>query len=364
MIDRLSKYLEDLCLLPGLAGHEQKVCAYMKACFEECGLNPVVDNAGNCLAKIEGTDPDAPVLMITGHMDSLGFLVKYIDENGFIKLERLGGIPEKTLQATEISIGAKDGKYYPAVIAMKSHHLTPPEEKYIVDKYQSLYVDLGCTSREEVNALGIDIGSPVVYKPRYEKLENGRVYATTLDNRGACAVLCELAHTLTETKRPSTIWLVATVQEEFNFAGARIAAKTIQPDMAIALDNAIAYDTPDLVNTGYLFVGKGPSMDLYNFHGRGTLNGTIAHPAMVRLADEAAAKLGYKIQKQAYVGGLTDVSNIQFEGNGGVMCLDMSFPSRYCHSCVEVAQLSDIEDLSVLVKTMCNMLSKDTDTSR
>ena len=364
MIDRIRKYLKDLCLLPGLAGHEQKVCAYMKACFEDCGLKPEVDNMGNCLAKIEGTDPEAPVLMITGHMDSLGFLVKYIDENGFIKLERLGGIPEKTLQATEISIGAKDGKYYPAVIAMKSHHLTPPEEKYVVDKYQSLYVDLGCSSREEVNALGIDIGSPVVYKPRYEELENGRIYATTLDNRGACAVLCELAHTLTETKRPSTIWLVATVQEEFNFSGAKVAAKTIQPDMAIAVDNAIAYDTPDLVNNGYLFVGKGPSMDLFNFHGRGTLNGTIAHPAMVRLADEAAEKHGFKIQKQAYVGGLTDVSNIQFEGKGGVMCLDMSFPSRYCHSCVEVAQLSDIDDLSVLIKTMCNMISKDTDTSR
>lgn len=363
MLDRLESYVRELTLTPGLCGSEMKICEIMKRGFSECGLEPSVDTFGNCMVKIEGTDPDAPVLMVFSHMDSLGFVVKYIDENGFIKLERVGGIPEKVLPNTEVQVGTRDGRYLDGVIGLKSHHLTPPEEKYIVDKYTSLFVDIGAKSREEVLSLGIDVGSPIVYKPRFTKMLGTSVIATWLDNRGGCAALLELAHTLTEHRRPSTVWLVASVLEEYNLRGAMLAARKIKPTMAICMDGGGPHDTPDLLGTGHLRLGGGPTMDLYNFHGRGTLNGTIAHPAMVRIAEAASEKVGIPLQRQAYVGGLTDLSYVQFE-NGGIMCLDMGFSVRYCHGPCEVSDLNDIDQLTIVVKAFADSLDRDTDLSR
>ena len=250
MLDRIEEFVKRLTTTPGLCGFEMKVCEIMKAEFARCGLEPVVDTFGNCMAKIEGTDPDAPVIMIFAHMDSLGFVVKYIDESGFIKMERVGGIPEKVLPNTEIQVGTRDGRYIDGVIGIKSHHLASAEEKYVVDKYTNLFIDIGAKSRDEVLNLGIDVGSPIVYKPRFTKMLGTSVIATYLDDRGGCAALLELANTLTENVRPSTVWLVASVLEEYNLRGAMLAARAIKPDMAICLDGGGPHDTPDLVGTG------------------------------------------------------------------------------------------------------------------
>ena len=335
----------------------------MKERFEEEGLTVGTDTLGNCMGWIRGTDEAAPVIMIFSHMDSLGFLVKYIEEDGFLRLERLGGIPEKVLPSTAIQVQARDGRMYDGVIGIKAHHVTPPEEKYVVDKYTKLFVDIGARSREEVFSLGIEVGSPVVYKPCFEKLLNDRAYLSASDNRAGCTVILELAHELAREKRPSTVCLVGTVQEEYNLRGAMVASRTIKPDVAICLDGGGSTDTPDLKGQGMVSVGEGPTMDLYNFHGRGTLNGTIAHPAMVRLAEEAAKRQGICLQRSAHIGGLTDLSYVQLEGTG-VKCLDLGFPGRYSHSPHELVDLKDLEKLTVLVKELVNHIDAHTDFSR
>lgn len=363
MKERIEENLRQLALLPGLSGHEQKVAAYMKKKFEEAGLTVQTDVLGNCMASVAGTDPDAPVIMIFSHMDSLGFLVKYIEEDGFLRLERLGGIPEKVLPSTPVQVQAKNGRMYEGVIGVKAHHVTPPEEKYVVDKYPKLFVDIGAKSREEVLGLGIDIGCPIVYKPKFQKLLNDRAYLSASDNRAGCAVILELAARLTEHPRPATVWLVGSVQEEYNLRGAMVASRTIHPDVAICLDGGGSTDTPDLKGQGMVSVGAGPTMDLYNFHGRGTLNGTIAHPAMVKLAEAAADRLGMRLQRSAHIGGLTDLSYVQLEGTG-VKCLDLGFPGRYAHSPNELVDMNDLESLSVLVKEIVDHIDRDTDFSR
>lgn len=363
MIQRVEKFVQTLTTTPGLCGFESKICGLMAREFQNCGLEPVVDHFGNCMAKIPGTDPNAPTIMVFAHMDSLGFLVKYIDESGFIRVERVGGIPEKALPSTEVQVGTRDGRYIDGVIGIKSHHFTPPEEKYRVDRYETLFIDIGARSRAEVFDLGIEVGSPIVYKPRFTKLQGDTVLATHLDNRGGCAAILELAHLLTGSVRPSTVWLVGTVLEEYNLRGAMVAARTVKPDMAICMDGGGPHDTPDALGTGHVRLGDGPVMDLYNFHGRGTLNGTIAHPAMVRLAEQAAAKLNIPLQRQVYVGGLTDLSYVQFE-NEGVLCIDLEFPIRYCHGPCEVSSLKDIDRLALLVGEMVDSVNAETDRSR
>lgn len=363
MKERIEENLRNLALLPGLSGHEQKVFGYMKEKFEEAGLEVKTDVLGNCMACVKGTDPDAPVIMVFSHMDSLGFLVKYIEPDGFLRLERLGGIPEKVLPSTPVQVQAKDGRIYEGVIGVKAHHVTPPEEKYVVDKYTKLFVDIGAKSREEVFELGIDVGCPIVYKPKFQKLINDRAYLSASDNRAGCAVILELAKELTHTDRAATVWLVGSVQEEYNLRGAMVASRSVKPDVAICLDGGGSTDTPDLKGQGMVAVGEGPTMDLYNFHGRGTLNGTIAHPAMVRLAEEAAGRLGMKIQRSAHIGGLTDLSYVQLEGTG-IKCLDLGFPGRYAHSPNELVDIKDLESLTILVKEIVDHIDSHTDFSR
>ena len=341
-MEQIETYLKELSLLPGLSGHEQRVAAYMGRHFQTRGFRVKTDTLGNCIAELEGADPSAPVVMVFAHMDSLGFVVRYIEEDGFIRIERLGGIPEKVLPATEIQIQTRSGDMIPGVIGVKAHHVTPPEEKYVVDKYTKLFVDIGAASREEVLALGIDVGAPIVYKPKFQKLRGSRVLGSAFDNRSGCAALLALADLLAGHPQPSTICLVGTVQEEYNLRGAMVAGRTVKPDVAIGIDGGNAADTPDLAGQAPVALGGGPILSHYNFHGRGTLNGTIPHPAMVRLMEEAADSSGVVFQRRALIGGLTDMAYLQLEGTG-VRGIDVGAPRRYGHGPCEVMDLRDIE---------------------
>jgi len=363
MLSRIEKHLKDMAMIPALAGHEQKLAAYMKKEFEFLGYPTKIDTFGNCIAKLGGTDTEAPVIMVFAHMDSLGFLVRYIEANGFIRIERLGGIPEKVLPATQIQIQCRDGSMVDGVIGVKAHHVTPPEEKYIVDKYSNLFVDIGAASGQQVLDLGIDVGSPIVYKPKFQKLQGTRVLASAADDRGGCTAILELGYLLKDNPQRCTIYLVGTVQEEYNLRGAMMAARTVRPDIAIAIDGGGSSDTPDLKGTGHVRCGLGPTMSMYNFHGRGTLNGTIPHPAMVRLFEEASARTGIDFQRSAHIGGLTDLAYVQLEGKG-VMAIDVGFPMRYAHSPCEFVDMADIEKLSAWVFDVLKNIDKDTDFSR
>lgn len=363
MLTRVEEYLHDLALIPGLAGFEQKVAAYMQNAFEAIGLSTEIDTFGNCIARVQGSDPEAPVVMAFAHMDSLGFLVRKIEEDGFIRIERLGGIPEKALPSTQIQIQCLDGSMVDGVIGIKAHHVTPPEEKYVVDKYPTLFIDIGAASREDVMNLGIRVGCPIVYKPKFVHLQGTRVLMSASDNRSGCTVLLELAHHLKKNQPPCTTYIVGSVQEEYNLRGAMMAARTVKPDIAFCIDGGGSSDTPDLKDSGEVYVGRGPVMTLYNFHGRGTLNGTIAHPAMVRIVEAAARKAGLPLQYSAHIGGLTDLSYVQLEGKG-VKCIDVGFPGRYAHSPCEVVDLKDIDACAQLVATAVGGIDRHTDFSR
>jgi len=224
---RMENLLREMALIPALAGAEQKMAAYMEKKFKEIGYETTIDTFGNCIARVNGTDSKAPTIMVFGHMDQLGFMVRRIDPDGFIRLERLGGIPEKVLPATPVQIQTENGEMIDGLIGVKSHHVTPAEEKYKVDTYMNLYVDIGATSREQVAALGIEVGAPVVYKPNFVKLQGTRAYGTSFDNRVACAIVIDMAYRLKENPPEATVYLVGSVQEEYNLRGAMMAARIV-----------------------------------------------------------------------------------------------------------------------------------------
>lgn len=338
----LITHLENLCLLPGLSGHEQAVSKYMSDAFRVCGLESTVDTLGNTLATVAGQDNAAPSILVTAHMDQLGFLVKTIRDDGYLRLERVGGIPEKALPTLRVSVQTRTGGLLNGVIGLKSHHLTPPEEKYKVDPYGTLYVDIGCSSRQEVLDLGVDIGCPVIYRPAFERLQGRRCNGTSLDNRVACALALGLAGRLSGQPAAATVHIAGTVQEEYTIRGAVLAARAVKPKLCICLDICMAGDTPDLAGANEVRLGGGPVISMYNFHGRGTLNGTIPHPAMVRLMERTAKHSGIPLQKYASIGGLTELSYMQLEGEG-ICGIDLCVPCRYTHCQIETCDTGDVE---------------------
>jgi putative aminopeptidase FrvX len=324
---RLKAHLCDLMLIPGLSGHEGRVRRHIAGLLKALGLSMRTDRLGNLIATLEG-DLGAPSVMLFTHMDQLGLVVRKIEAGGFIRVERLGGVPERALPSQEVLICIGEGRDRPGVIANKSHHATTPEEKYKVVPYQDLYIDAGFASRDEVLAAGIDVGSPVVYRPHWVELSPDRIAGASIDDRAGCAVIVEAARQL--------------------MRGALTAAQALQPDIAIQIDLLLATDTPDMAYRGDVRLGGGPAMSLYSFHGRGTLNGTIPHPALVSLFDGASRRVDIPLQRSAHTGALTDSSYVQLVGQG-VASIDLGFPMRYSHSSLEVCDLGDLEGLTTLL---------------
>lgn len=360
---QLLEKFKEMCLLSGLSGHEEHMSRYLQDALAGYADSATVDQNGNVIATIKGTDADAPRVMVFAHIDQLGFVVRKIEADGFIRLERLGGIPEKVLPGLTVLITTESGCEVPGVIGVKAHHATPAEEKYVVTPYGQLYVDIGAGSADDVRRLGIEIGCPVVYEPRFTILTGGRVCGTSIDDRGGCAVLIALAEQLKQNRPQATVYLVGSVQEEFNLRGAMLAAAALRPDIALSLDVMIAGDTPDLKDRLEVRLGGGPIMGMYSFHGRGTLNGLIPHPALTRLVRTVAEAGGLPLQRSAMIGILTDSSYVQLVGTG-IPCIDLGFPARYTHTPVETCQLSDMQGLVDLTKAVICALGPGFDLSR
>ena len=348
--------LTELMLIPGLAGYEDRVARVIAAHLDRMGIAHHSDRLGNLISTLPG-DPALPSVMVFAHMDQMGFVVRKIEPSGLIRLERQGGVPERALPAQAVVLCTDMGDL-PGVIGIKSHHATTPEERYRVVPYAELAVDAGFTSKAEAEAAGVRIGTPVTYLPRVVELAGGRIAGTAVDDRAGCAALLALAAARMSKPGP-TLHLVWSVQEEHNLRGVLPAATVLAPDIAIQIDLFLACDTPEMASRGDLALGGGPAISMFSFHGRGTLNGVIPHPALVRLMDTAATDVGLALQRSAHTGALTDNSYVQFMGPEGVACLDVGFPVRYSHQALEVVDPTDIEGLVTLLDGALDRITPD-----
>lgn len=351
---RIAAEAAALMRLPGLAGHEDRVRRAIAARLAEAGIGSRSDRLGNLIATLPG-DPAAPSVMLFAHMDQLGFVVRRIEADGMIRVERLGGVPERAMAGQDVLLCVEEGADVPGIIGNMSHHATPQEEKHRVLATPQIAIDTGLPSKAAVEAAGVRIGTPVVWRPEAMLLAGGaRLAGTSVDDRAGCAVLLEVARAVAGRQGGPTLHLVWSVQEEFNLRGAVVAAQALRPDIALQIDLMLATDCPGMADRGEMALGGGPGISLYSFHGRGTLNGVIPHPALVRLAEAAAAAEGMPLQRSAQIGVLTDLSYVQLVGEG-VAALDLGFPCRYTHSARE---LCDTGDLAALARLLVAMLDR------
>lgn len=358
--ERIGDWLAALAALPGLSGHEDRVRRRIAAELDRLGIATRTDPLGNLVAHLPG---DGPRVMLIAHMDQLGFHVRRITDDGFLMVERVGGVPERALAAQEMLVCVGEGRDLPAVIANKSHHATRPDEKYRVVPYAEITLDAGFSTAKEAAAAGIRIGTPVVYGPRTVRLAGTRVAGAAIDDRAACATMLEIARAVQSAAPAPDLHLAFSVQEEFNLRGVLPAAREIAPAVSIQLDLALAADTPEMAGWGDVRLGGGPAICLQSFHGRGTLNGLIPHPALVGIFERAASDAGMAFQRTVHTGALTETSYVQHLG-AGVACVDLGFPCRYTHSAREVCDLADLEGLASLVLAGLSAIAAGADLDR
>ncbi len=355
--------LRELTALPALAGREDNMVAHIRDAFEQHADSVRVDRIGNVIAHVPGRSADRS-LLIFAHMDELGLVIRKIEPDGFVRFERVGGIPEKTLLGTWVEIHTESGDRVPGLIGTTSHHVTPQEKKYQVPSRLEMYIDLGCRSAEEVSKLGVQVGDGITYAHTFKQLANERVAAKTLDNRIGCALLIRLLEHLERNQPACDVYVVASVQEEFNVRGVWPAFQAVKPDAAICLDVTIATDTPELKHLSDMSIGGGPAIGLYEFHGRGTLGGLIPHPKLRGFIERVAESEGIALQREVLIGIITDAAFAQLLGEQGVPMASFAVPIRYTHAPVELCALQDFEQAVKVLNAVAERFDADVDLDR
>jgi len=329
------------------AGHEDRLVAlvleHLRGRSHECR----VDRMGQVSVELGARDAGRTIL-VTAHLDELGLMVRGWDDLGMLLVHRLGGMPERVLPGLRVVVHTRDMDVV-GVMGIKSHHLTPPEEKYLARPATELYLDIGAASAAEVEAAGIRVGDPVTYAPQWDVLRGGRFSGKSLDNRVGVAALLALVDRWAAEAPAAHVVAAFTTQEEFHVRGTLPLVAHFQPDIVVNIDIAPASDTPDLRGQGRMALGAGPMVSRMNFHGRGTLGGLIPHPALVAAMERAAARAAVPVQYDATIGVITDAAFVPMATAAGVAAVGVGVPVRYTHSPTETGQLSDLEALVDLV---------------
>jgi len=356
MIVKLVNLLKELTSLVGPSGYEYFVASFLKDHMSQKCKRVWRDPLGNVICQLNELG-NKPRVAVFAHMDELGFIVRKIEDNGFLRVERLGGIPEKAIASTRVIVLTEDDKKIEGVIGVKSHHLTKIEERRVVTSVQDIYIDVGAETKEEVMKMGIKVGNPVVYGRQFFKIGN-RIFSNSLDNRGGCAIILKALEDIDISKLKAEIYFIGSVQEEFSLRGVLPAIRSVKPDIAICLDIAIACDTPDLEAHTDVKLGGGPTINMYTFHGRGTLAGLIPSKELVKKIFEIANEERINLQRNVFFGGLTDSSFAQLELSG-IPSIDLGFPARYTHSPLEVCDIRDLEALEKLLISILYRIDED-----
>ena len=362
-LKQLKKKLKEYMAIPRVSGYEKQMAYALKKDMEEYSDDVCIDKVGNCIARFKGKD-EGLTLMVFAHLDTIGFVIKRIDPDGFIYVDRVGGVPEKVLTGTPVRVGSEDGKYYPGVFGTRAYHIMSNEEKAKADSLNDLFIDIGATSDSQLYDLGIEVGCPVAYGQAYYELLNDRVSGSYIDAAAGLCNLLQIGEHLKENKPKVNVCLVGTVWEEFSARGAMLANRSVNCDLAISILGPGAADTPDQRGkVSNVKMNNGVGINMFNFHGKGTLNGNIVHKGLFEAIKKSAAKNGIRIQRQAARGALSDTAYLALE-NDGIPCVDLGTPDRYSHSTLELIDTKDLLQTGELLCHFIDDLDKDFDLNR
>ncbi|MHA1231366.1 MAG: M42 family metallopeptidase [Candidatus Helarchaeota archaeon] len=331
---------------PGIPGHEENIRKLIYKEVEDCCDEITVDKMGNLICLKKG-NKNRPVIMIAAHMDTIGFMIKYIDKNGFLRIEPVGGIDPRITIGQSVVI-FHENTTLNGVIASKPIHLLEPDERNKIKKISELHVDIGAKSKEEAEEL-VSIGDFLTFSYSYKRLANSTFSSGGLDDRAGCMVLIKTLKALKDTLTPNELYFVFCAQEEIGARGAITSSYKIAPDIGIVCEVAHAVDFPGMKAEKYgeVGLGKGPVIDI----------GPNINPKLFKLIVKTAKDIPIQLR----VSGRptpTDLRNIQITHEGVATAL-ISVPLRYMHTTIEVMDMTDIIHTINLMTKLLKKLSND-----
>lgn len=340
-IKRIKNLLEKLSNAHGISGYEGSVRAIIKKEIESYVDEVKIDAFGNLIAIKKGKSPS---VMIAAHMDEIGLMAKYVDDEGFVRFAKVGGWFDQTLLNQRVLLHTKKG-VVAGVIGSKPVHVMETEEKKKAIEAKDMFIDVGASSKDDAIAMGVEPGVPASIDQRLVGLANDTVTGKAFDNRAGGAVLITAMQRIAGTNLKPTVIGVFTVQEEVGLKGAKTSAFGLNPDVAIAIDTCIPGDHPGIKKTdSAIQLGQGPVITVMDAGGRGI----ITHPKVLEWLRETAKAKGIPYQMDVTERGTTDASAISLTREGipsGVI----SVATRYIHTPVEVLSLKDLEKAAELV---------------
>mgnify|MGYP000583305804 CR=1 FL=1 len=310
--------IQTLTAAPGPSGNEGGVREVIARLAAPYAQEITTDTLGNLIVHKPG---QGPKVMLCAHMDSIGFIVTHVEEEGFLRVGKLGGVAP--VEALYTPVRFQNGVRGVFVKEEKA------EDKGL--KLDACYVDIGAKSREEALSM-VQVGDTAVYdSPTF--CNGDKVVSPYLDNRIACAILLKVLESLKET--PNDLSLVFTAQEEVGLRGARTAAWSIAPDWALAVDVTDVDDTPGTERCGTVQLGKGAAVKVMD-------SSVICHPQVVQTLERLAKEQNIPVQRDIMRAGGTDAGAVQ-AARLGVLTGGVSVPCRYIHTPVEMASLEDAQ---------------------
>ncbi|HZD10568.1 MAG TPA: M42 family metallopeptidase [Candidatus Binatia bacterium] len=333
-----------------MSGHESEVRALLREYLEPLGT-VTQDKLGSLICRQAG---EGPRVMLAGHMDEIGFMVRHITEEGFLKFLQLGGWWDQVLLGQRVVIKTHKGDVV-GVIGAKPPHLLEADERDKVVKKKDMFIDIGATSEEDVHAAGVRVGDPVVPQSEFVVLANPQTYLSkAFDNRIGCAVVVDvLRQTKEGGEHPNDLYGVTTVMEEVGVRGATTSARAVNPDVAIVLESDIAGDVPGIEDEECnVKLGGGPSVLVYDAR-------MIPNLKLRDLIVDTAEELGISLQYNAMTGGATDGSAIHLNQTG-VPTVVVGVPARHIHSHGAIIHRQDYDEAVRLVSAVVAGLDADT----
>lgn len=350
-MDKTEKLLKELTEAHGIPGYETEVRRIIRNHLNPHG--PVEeDNMGSLICKKQGETAD-PKVMLAAHMDEIGFMVKHISTEGFIRFTTLGGWWDQVLLGHRVAIKTSKADVI-GVIGAKPPHLLSTEERNKVLVRKNMYIDIGATSEKDVEEAGVRVGDPIVPVSEFSILANPKTYMSkAFDDRVGCGVLITTLNGFVKKGHPNTIYGVTTVQEEVGVRGANTSVEMVNPDVAIILESDIAGDVPGInPDESSTKFGGGPSLLLYDAR-------MIPNLKLRDLVIDTAKKNKIPLQFTTMEGGATDGSAIHLH-NIGVPTVVIGVPTRHIHSHNAIMHRDDFDNTVKLMKKVLEKLDKKT----
>lgn len=334
-------FLKELLTAPSPSGYERPVQDVVRQFAATFADSVETDWHGNVIAAVNPAG--TPRIMLAGHCDQIGLLVKNIDDRGFLWVHAIGGWDPQVLLGQSVQVWTKSGPL-PGVIARKPIHLLTQEERKVVPEIKNLWVDLGVANGDEAREL-VAIGDPITVTLGFRELRNGLVSGAAMDNKVGVWTIMTAAQRAAERHPQAAIFAVSTVQEEIGLRGVQTSAHRVDPHLGIVVDVTHATDCPTIDENQYGRVKLGQGPVLYR--------GPNVNPVVLsRLQEQArAGEIPTQVNGIATAAS-NDAAELQLSRSGvavGLVCI----PNRYMHSPVEMVSLRDLDHAAELIARFC-----------